>query len=211
MKVEQLLKPYRRFPIYLTPGNHDIWSAGSEQLFVKHAGHAPRYSFDHGAAHFTILDNSRSEQFSAEDLAFLEKDLKAHEAQPAKFIFSHRPSWLMNVALRNPNFTLHQLARKYKVQYVIAGHVHQMLRFELEGVTYLSMASSGGHLRASQDYVAGWFFAHSLVEVRGPGIHFQIEELKPPHGSGRVTQPTDWGMLGLLEKSKAASAPGTAR
>ena len=79
----------------------------------------------------------------------------------------HRPSWIVNVALRNPNFPLHQLARRYGVQYVVAGHIHQMLHLELEGVTYVSMVSSGGHLRASGRYQDGWFFGHALVEVTG--------------------------------------------
>jgi Icc protein len=198
--VDRILEPYRRFPIYFTPGNHDIWSAASERLFRQYTAHPPHYSFDHGPAHFTILNNSRSDELSAEELAFLEEDLKAHAAQPVKFIFSHRPSWLISVALRNPNFPLHQLARQYGVQYVIAGHVHQVLRFELQGVTYLSMPSSGGHLRASEEYTGGWFFGHALVAVHGTDIDFQIEQLKPPYGQGRVTKPADWGMLGLLQK-----------
>src|ERR1022692_817397 len=103
----------------------------SERLFRQYAAHPPHYSFDWGQAHFTILDNSRSEELSVEELTFLEQDLKAHAAQPVKIIISHRPSWLINVALRNPNFALHQLARQYGVQYVIAGHVHQMLHFDL--------------------------------------------------------------------------------
>ena len=199
-ELERILAPYRRYPLYLTPGNHDIWSAASERLFRQYAAHPPHYSFDRGPAHFTILDNSRSDELSAEELTFLEQDLKAHAAQPVKFIFSHRPSWLINVALHNPNFALHHLARQYGVQYVIAGHVHQMLRFDLEGVTYLSMPSSGGHLRASEGYSDGWFFAHALVTVHGTDIDFQIEELKPPYGQGRVTKPPDWGMFGLLQK-----------
>src|SRR4029077_16668937 len=28
--VERILAPYRRIPLYLAPGNHDIWSAESE-------------------------------------------------------------------------------------------------------------------------------------------------------------------------------------
>jgi hypothetical protein len=127
-----------------------------------------------------------------------------HSAQPVKFIFSHRPSWLIDVALRNPNFALHQLARQYRVQYVIAGHVHQILRFDLQGVTYLSMPSSGGHLRASEEYKDGWFFGHALVTVKGTDVDFQIGELKPPYGQGRVTKPTCWGMRGLVE-SQAGS------
>ena len=33
--------------LYLTPGNHDIWSDLSEKLFRKYSGHSPHYSFDH--------------------------------------------------------------------------------------------------------------------------------------------------------------------
>ena len=207
-EMERILEPYRRFPLYLTPGNHDIWSAASERLFRQHAAHPPHYSFDQGQAHFTILDNSRAEELSAAELTFLEEDLKAHAAQPVKFIFSHRPSWLVSVALHNPNFALHQLARKYGVQYVIAGHVHQMLRFDLEGVTYLSMPSSGGKLHASEEYARGVFFGHALVAVQGTDIDFQIEELKPPYGQGRVTKPTDWGMLGLVESRAGKRTTG---
>ena len=59
--------------------------------------------------------------------------------------------------LGNPAFPLHQLAARYGAKYVIAGHIHQMLHFELDGITYLSMASSGGHLRESKTYERGWF------------------------------------------------------
>ena len=205
--LERIWKPYRRYPLYLTPGNHDIWSAASEQLFQKYAGHPPRHSFDYGQAHFTILDNSRSDGFSAEDLDYLEKDLRTHASVPLKFIFSHRPSWIVYAAFRNPDFTLHRLARQYGAQYVIAGHVHQMLRCELEGVTYLSMPSSGGHLRLSKAYEDGWFFGHARVVVNGAEIDFQIEELRPPHGQGRITKAKDWGMAGLLNRPKPAHAP----
>ena len=193
LEIQRFLNPYQRIPLYFTPGNHDIWSAASERLFRLYTARPPRYSFDRGQAHFTVLDNSRSDELSSEELMFLEEDLKAHAAQPVKFIVSHRPSWLLSVALRNPNFPLHQLAKQYGVQFVIAGHLHQLLRFDLQGVTYLSMPSSGGHLRASEDYKDGWFFGHLLVSVRGTDTKVQIEELKPPHGQGRVSNLADWG------------------
>ena len=52
-EVDEILKPYRRFPIYLAAGNHDIWSAPSEQLFREHAGaHAElQLRFRRGALH----------------------------------------------------------------------------------------------------------------------------------------------------------------
>jgi predicted phosphohydrolase len=199
-EAQRILQLFRRFPLYLAPGNHDIWSPASERLFQQYAAHPPHYSFDYRQAHFTILDNSRSEELPAQELLFLEADLKAHPGQPVKVIVMHRPSWIVDVALGNPNFALHQAARRYGVRYVVAGHVHQMLRLELEGVTYVSMPSSGGQLRLSGLYKDGWFFGHALVEVRAQGLEFQIKEAGPPNGQDRITNLTDWGMAGLVAK-----------
>ena len=204
-EVDQLLMPYRRYALYLAAGNHDIWSAASERLFRQHA-RGLHYSFDYRQAHFTILDNSRTDELPEEELAFLETDLKAHVSQPLKFVVSHRPSWLLNVALQNPSFRLHQLAKRYGVQYVIAGHVHQMLHFQFDGVTYVSMVSSGGHLRLSRAYDQGWFFGHALVEVEGKNVMFQIRESAPPFGQSRVTKLAEWGMRGLIEEHQPRSA-----
>jgi UDP-2,3-diacylglucosamine pyrophosphatase LpxH len=185
----------KNIPVYLTPGNHDIWSDFSEQLFRKYSGHPPHYSLDYEEAHFTILDNSRSDQFAAEELTWLETDLRAHQKQPVKFVISHRPSWLVDIALKNPQNPFHQIAKKYGVQYVISGHVHQMLHLNLEGIEYLSMPSAGGHLRGSMKYEDGWFFAHTVVEVNSSEVHFQIKEIH-----NRVSAPADWAMSGLIHR-----------
>ncbi len=195
--VEQILKPYREIPLYLAAGNHDVWSEASAQLFTKHSGHPLHYSFDSGPVHCTILDNSRSDQLPDSELEFLEQDLKVHAAQPVKFVFSHRPSWLLDVAMQNTASVLARLARQYGVQYVVAGHLHQMLRFSLQNTTYISMPSAGGHLRASEKYEDGWFFGHAVVEVRGQEIAVRIEETAPPYGKGRITAADKWGMTGL--------------
>src|ERR1700693_3086493 len=94
-------------PLYLTPGNHDIWSDLSETLYRKYSRRPIHYSFDHEQAHFTILDNSREDQFSASELSWLEADLHAHEKQPLKFVVSHRPSWLVRILLKNPQDPVH--------------------------------------------------------------------------------------------------------
>jgi predicted MPP superfamily phosphohydrolase len=191
-QVDQILAPFRKFSLYLTAGNHDIWSEKSATLFREHAGHPPHYSFDYGPAHFTILDNSRSDDLQKDEIAFLEEDLKGHAAQPLKFIVSHRPSWIFGAAAGNPDFPLHQLARKYGVQYVVAGHVHEMLHYRLQGIDYVSLPSSGGHLRASGKYQDGWFFGFIEVNVRNNNADFQIHELR-----GRVSGLGEWGPTGL--------------
>ena len=195
------IAPYRHAPLFLVPGNHDVWDAASAGAFEKYAQHPLHYSFDWQQAHFTILNDSRSDTLSPDELAFLEKDLAAHQSQPVKFIVAHRPSWLFHVVLGDASFPLHQLALKYGVKYVIAGHLHQMLHFQLGGVTYLSMASSGGHLRNDKTYQHGWFFQHTDVTVDGPAATFKIEELAAPFGNGRVTSPSDWGAAGLISQT----------
>jgi predicted phosphodiesterase len=200
-QVRRILDPFSRYPLYLAPGNHDVWSPASKRLFERYAAHPLHYSFNYGPAHFTVLDNSQSDELSNEELSFLEADLKANPTQPIKIIVSHRPSWLVNVALRNPDFALHKLAARYGVRYVIAGHLHQMLCLQLEGITYISMPSSGGHLRLSKAYADGWFFGHALVEIQGTGSDFRIKETGAPNGEGRITRVGDWGMAGLLKKN----------
>ncbi|HUP04243.1 MAG TPA: metallophosphoesterase [Bryobacteraceae bacterium] len=198
-EFDRLMEPFRGVPFYAAPGNHDVWSEASAAAAQRHSGRALHFSFDYQGAHFTVLDNSRSDDLPAAELAFLETDLQAHAAQPLKFVVMHRPSWLTNVAVRNTEFALHRIARKYGVRYVIAGHLHQLLRFDLEGVTYVSMVSSGGHLRASAKYEDGWFFGYGVVEVAGDKAAVEIRELKAPHGEGRTTNLGDWGMLGLVK------------
>ena len=201
-EAKRTLAPYAAIPLYLAPGNHDVWSAASGKLFEKYAGHPLHYSFDFGGAHFTILDNSRSDELPAAEMAFLESDLAQHQSQPVKFIISHRPSWLVNAAMHNPNFDFHQLARKYGVQYVIAGHVHQIVHIPFDGVTYFLAPSAGGHLRGSEKYEDGWFFGYTVVNVDGSKVSFEIKELAPPNGKGRITTLADWGLLGRVVKDK---------
>jgi 3',5'-cyclic-AMP phosphodiesterase len=205
-EMMQMLAPYRsKYRIFFTPGNHDVWSEASAQAYQRYTKRPLHYSFDYKQAHFTILDNSRSDEMPAGELAYLRDDLEKHASQPLKFVFSHRPSWILQVVLSNPKFPLHELAKRYGVEYVIAGHIHQMLHFELGGVTYLSMASAGGHLRNGKEYEKGWFFAHTIVMVHGASADFAIKELGPPFGESRVTKPADWGAAGLVSAEVGAS------
>jgi Icc protein len=205
VQFDRLFSPYRRLPLFLTPGNHDIWSPASEKLWIARAGHPVHYGFDFRQAHFTILDNSRGSdstdaRFSDDEMRFLEQDLAAHSGQTVKFVVSHRPTWLFAILLGNSGYPFHQLLKKYGVQYVLAGHIHQVLHFDLDGITYLDVPSAGGHLRDTKTYERGWFFGHTLAAVEGSQVRFRIAELPAPYGQGRITAPEDWGSAGLVHK-----------
>ena len=192
--VDRILAPYRKIPLYLTPGNHDIWSAASERLFRQYAGHPPHYSFDYDGAHFAVVDNSRSDAMPAAEMDWLEADLRDHETAAVKMVISHRPSWLMDAALGNTNSALHRMAKRYGVCCVIAGHVHQLIHAELEGVTYFAAPSAGGHLRLSGKYEDGWFFGWTNVQVKGREVAFEVHSV-----DGQVTPLSNWGRAGLRQ------------
>ncbi|HVX65149.1 MAG TPA: metallophosphoesterase, partial [Bryobacteraceae bacterium] len=110
------------FPRYFTPGNHDIWNDLSRRLYERETGRPPSYSFDYEGAHFTVLDNSSGTELSAEQLDFLERDLAAHRDRDPKFVFFHKPFWLVFLKLGSGEFPLHRLARKYGVDAIVSGH-----------------------------------------------------------------------------------------
>jgi Icc protein len=196
-QVEKMLAPYKRIPLFLTPGNHDVWNEPSAALYRKYSGHDLHYSFDYGRAHFTVLDNSRTETYTPDEIAFLTDDLKAHAAQPLKFIVSHKPVWAMSVMVNSPNFELHRIAKRFGAQYVIAGHVHGMMHAQLDGVTYISVPSAGGNLRATKKYEDGWFYGYMVVDVKSAAATVTVKELGEPFGKGRSTALAEWGKPGF--------------
>jgi UDP-2,3-diacylglucosamine pyrophosphatase LpxH len=191
-ELEATLAPYRKIPLYLAPGNHDVWGEPSAALFRKHSARALHYGFDYGGAHFTVLDNSRGDALTTAEMEFLEADLAAHQGAAPKFIVTHRPSWIIDAAMRNANAPLQQLAKRYGVRWIVAGHVHQLIHAEVDGVTYVAVPSSGGHLRLSHKYEDGWFFGWTEVEVKGADVAATIHEL-----GGRRSTLEQWGLSGL--------------
>jgi len=194
-EARRLVEPYRRIPLYLAPGNHDVWSEASERLFRRYAGHPLHYGFDFEGAHFAVLDNSRSDAWPEGELAWLEADLREHAAAKVKFVVSHRPTWLVDAALGSTKSPLHTMAKRFGVCCVVAGHVHQLIHADLEGVTYLALPSAGGHLRLSGKYEDGWFFGWTGVDVRAGGAVFEVHAL-----GGATTPLSAWGRAGLLAR-----------
>ena len=189
--LRPLFERYSRYPLYFTPGNHDIWSPDSRRIYERATRRPAHYGFDYENAHFTILDNSGSDELGAGELDFLEQDVSAHRAQSPKFVLFHRPSWLIPVLFQNPGIRLHQIAKKYGIGYVVSGHVHKFARFEMEGIVYLMVGSSGAHLRGSK-FEDGWFYHHVLVNVTGDQVHLTVKEAAPPFGQGRSFGAETW-------------------
>jgi Icc protein len=165
-----------KYPLYFTPGNHDIWSTVSRRIYEKETGRPAQYGFDFEDAHFTVLDNSQTEDLSDDQMQFLARDLDAHRAREPKFVFFHKPFWLIPVKFQSSQFPLHQLAKKYGVRYVISGHGHQYVRSAVDGIVYLEAGSSGGKLKGA-GFERGWFFGEILAHVAGARVDMKVEEI----------------------------------
>lgn len=201
--LRPLFARYRRYPLYLIPGNHDIWSEASRRVYERETRRPAHYSFDFGSAHFTVLDNSETESLPDGEMNFLAADLEKNAARPLKFIFFHRPFWLLPVMLGG-DFPLHRVAAKYHVQYVVAGHAHRFARFVQGGTVYLMVGSSGGHLRAA-GFEDGWFFHHVRATVTGDKVALTIKEVDAPLGQGRSFTGEEWGSGPVMRTGRFAS------
>jgi hypothetical protein len=183
-----------RYPMYFTPGNHDIWSAASRVIFEQQTGHPAFYSFNHQNAHFTVLDNSQAQDLSADlsdsQMQFLARDLAENRDRDPKFVFFHKPFWLIPVKFQSNQFPFHQLIKKFGVRYVVSGHGHQFVRAVEDGVTYLEAPSSGGKLKG-QGFAQGWFYGQVLVTVKGSKVGMTVKEIGAPFGQGRVIKASD--------------------
>lgn len=186
---------YSHFPLYFTPGNHDIWSSRSLEVYTKETARPAYYSFNYQDAHFTVLDNSRTLDLTDSQLQFLERDLQANRDRRPKFVFFHKPYWIAFLKVGSGEFPLHQLAKKYGVSYVISGHGHQFVRLTRDGIVYMEVGSSGGKMKGTE-FTAGWFYHHVWGHVKGSKVELSVKELDGPAGKGRMFKAEDWGDSG---------------
>ncbi len=190
---------YKHYPLYFTPGNHDIWSQESEALYRQETKQAPYYSFNYQDAHFTVLDNSRTGDLGPEQLEFLDKDLAANAERRPKFVLFHKPYWIAYLRLGLTSAGLHPILKKHGVDYVISGHGHQFVRLPHDGVVYMEVGSSGGRLgglRRGEGFRQGWFYHHVWARVKGARVEFTVKEIDGPMGEGRMFRAEDWDANG---------------
>jgi len=195
-ELRPLFQRYSHYPLYFTPGNHDVFNDTSQALYEKESKRPTFYSFDYQEAHFTVLDNSRTNGLTDDQMAFLAKDLEANKDKRPKFVFFHRPYWIAPLKLGSGEFPLHQLAKKYGVEHIISGHGHVFVRIVRDGIAYMEVGSSGGNmtkaLEQGQGFKEGRFYHHVWVRVKGSKAMMSVKELDGPKGAGRMFNAEDW-------------------
>jgi predicted phosphodiesterase len=197
-------------PVYMTPGNHDIWSDPSRLLYVEKTGRDPYYSFDRAGVHFVILDNSRFDSWADlpdDQREWLVADLESHREASRTFVFAHKPLWVSTLAMGQPD-SLHPILKKYGVDAFFGGHLHHFFSAEYDGIRYVTIGSSGGSMyRADSEPVErGEFFQFGWVTVTGSDHELAIVHLGNVYGHDVSTIENELE-IGRIESEYVTTLP----
>lgn len=136
-------------PVYCLPGNHDIPEAMYSTL--SHAPFVLDTHFMLGAWQLIMLNTWQSGQASGhlgtEQLAWLERTLRAHTDWPALICLHHHPlsmssQWLDQVGLTDRKAFMACIGRYRHVRGVLWGHVHQQLDSLIDGMHFMATPST---------------------------------------------------------------------
>jgi Icc protein len=140
--------------IHYVPGEHDVIGDDGKQFFERFAPKQKTggwYSFDQGGVHFVGLVNvltfetAKAGGFGAEQLEWLEKDLKGRTASTPIVIFTHVPMWPIypewGWATEDAPQAVAYLKRFGSVT-VLNGHIHQVVQKVEGNVSYQTAMST---------------------------------------------------------------------
>jgi 3',5'-cyclic AMP phosphodiesterase CpdA len=136
------------------PGEHDVLN-GNVKTYLDRYGKGTKgngwYSFDYNGAHFiglvNVVDTAEGGLgvLGAEQLAWLEKDLKDLSASTPIVVFAHIPLWTVypqwGWGTRDSEQALSYLKRFGSVS-VLNGHIHQTMQKVEGNITFHTAAST---------------------------------------------------------------------
>ena len=144
----------RQAAVFPALGNHERHSRNYFDFFQQAK---PYYTFDWGAAHFTVMDSdlgnigNQAEQdaYWAQQTKWLEEDLKTHQNATFRFVVAHHPPYTAVTRRQgdNPHMTaLVPMFEKYKVSAALFGHDHTYQHYLKDGIHYVISGGGGAPL-----------------------------------------------------------------
>ena len=153
--AEQLFKELKVPAIHFTPGEHDVLDddpgATFKARFVKNGKGAGWYSFDQGGVHFIALINvlyfgtTGLGQLGADQLEWLEDDLKSVSSSTPIVVFSHIPLWALYPSWgwgTSDSEQAFAYMKRFGSVTVLNGHIHQVIQKVEGNVTFYSALST---------------------------------------------------------------------
>ena len=162
----QLLSALKVTELHTTPGEHDVSDAAVTEYFSrfgKASNNRGYYSFDHQGVHFIGLVNvlnfkpNSLAAFGAEQLEWLEADLKGRSASTPIVVFAHMPMWSIyepwGWGTADADQAMGYLKRFGSVT-VLNGHIHQIVQ-KVEGHITFHTARSTAYPQPAPGVGAG--------------------------------------------------------
>ena len=140
--LDQVMLSAKAKQVFYVPGEHDN-SVDDGKLYLDRYGKGVKgkgwYSFDHKGVHFAGLVNSAALEgmgkLGAEQLAWLEADLKARSSSTPLVLFAHLPLWTVypdwGWGTQDSEQAL-SFTRRFGSVTVLNGHIHQVMQ-KVEG------------------------------------------------------------------------------
>src|SRR6202171_1449319 len=190
--AQQMFSRLRATEMHTVPGEHDTTDATVTEYFKrfgKASDNKGYYSFDHRGVHFVGLINVLQFKpgglgtLGAEQIAWVEADLKGRSASTPIVVFAHMPLWTIYEPWGWGTGDADQLMshlRRFGSVSVLTGHIHQIVQ-EVEGnMTFhtarstsypqpvAGVGSGPGPLKVPTDQLAAMLGITSVSVVKHP-------------------------------------------
>jgi 3',5'-cyclic AMP phosphodiesterase CpdA len=191
--AQQLFSTLRSTEMHTVPGEHDTTDATVSEYFNrfgKASDNRGYYSFDHAGVHFIGLINVLQFKpgglgtLGAEQLAWVNADLKGRSASTPLVIFAHMPLWTVYEPWGWGTGDADQLMeplRRFGSVTVLNGHIHQIVQ-KVEGNVTFHTARSTAYPQPAAGVGTGpgplKVPAEQLAQMLGVT---RVSEVKRPH------------------------------
>jgi len=140
--MDEVLKSSKQKQIHYVPGEHDT-SVDDGKMYLERYGKGTQgkgwYSFDQKGVHFVGLNNVAALEglgkLRADQLEWLEKDLKARSSSTPIVVFAHVPLWAVYPKwgwVTDDGGQALSLLKRFGSVTVLNGHIHQIMQ-KVEG------------------------------------------------------------------------------
>jgi 3',5'-cyclic AMP phosphodiesterase CpdA len=144
-----------KLDVHYAPGEHDILDPATRTAYLERFGKGANgggwYSFDHGGVHFVSLVNvvdlkkNGLGSLGADQIAWLDDDLRGKSASTPIVLFAHIPLWMVapewGWGTEDSAQALALLSRFGSVT-VLNGHIHQLMQKVEGNVTFHTARST---------------------------------------------------------------------
>lgn len=138
-------------PFFFVPGNHDVGRPLWHAVYLERIG-PTYYYFTYQDVLFLCLDTNDGEDrgtgMSEEQVAWAKDVLARHEDVRWTFVFQHKPLWFEDRA----EWQRLQAILAGRDVTVFAGHIHNFMATEIEGIHFVTLATTGGGSRLRGTY-----------------------------------------------------------